>query len=64
MDGPRGRPAGRSGDSALGKLYVGGISIDDKETHEDDTDRVPGRFVRGMFKFPGRGTTSKTSDNT
>lgn len=56
--------AGISGDSALGKLYVGGISIDDKETHEDDTDRVPGRFVRGMFKFPGRGTTSKTSDNT
>ena len=55
---------GISADTAMGTMYVGGISIADKEANEDDTDRVPRRFVRGMFNFPGRGTVSKSSSNT
>ena len=39
--------AGLATNSTAGP-YAGGISIDDVETQEDDTDRVPARFVRGM----------------
>ena len=34
-------------------LYAGGISISDKDIYDSDTDRVPGRFRRGQFDFPG-----------
>ncbi len=40
--------------SSDGALYVGGISIADKETYEDDTDRVAPKFTKGMFDFPGK----------
>ena len=36
-----------------GKLYAGGISIADRDTVEDDTDRVEPRFKRDMFKRSG-----------
>ena len=39
----------RSGD----KIYVGGVSKDDKDTWVDDDDRVEPRLRRGMFKMPG-----------
>ncbi len=38
---------------SAGKLYVGGISQDDKDTYEDDSDRVSPKFMKGMFDFPG-----------
>jgi len=38
--------------SATGVVYVGGISVADKDTHEDDSDRVPPRFTRAQFAFP------------
>ncbi len=38
----------RSGD----KIYVGGTSIDAKDTWDEDTDRVRPRFFRGIFKHP------------
>ena len=38
-------------DSA-GKLYAGGISQDDKDTYEEDSDRVKPRFTRNQFGFP------------
>lgn len=41
--------ARRGGD----KMYVGGVSYDDKEEWTDDSDIIPSRFTRGMFKFPG-----------
>jgi len=47
-----------------GTLYAAGISAADKETYEDDTDRVTPRFVRGLFRFPGAGGASKVSDNS
>ncbi len=47
--------------SSDGSLYVGGISIADKETYEDDTDRVVPKFTKGMFDFPG---TIKPSGTT
>jgi len=51
---------GRAGlDSAgIGTLFVGGISIDDKDIQETDDDRVPPRFQRDMFDFPGTVDTS------
>ena len=39
----------RSGDI----MYVGGVSIDDKDTIESDSDRVKPRFFRGQYAFPG-----------
>jgi len=39
--------------SSTGKLYVGGISQDDKDTWNADSDRVSPRIKRGMFSFPG-----------
>ena len=39
--------------SSKGSLYVGGISEADKDTYEDDSDRVAPRFERGMLDFPG-----------
>ena len=39
----------RSGDL----VYVGGVSIDDKDEYTSDTDMVGPRFARGMFRFPG-----------
>jgi len=34
-------------------LYAGGISESDKNTWDEDTDRVPPRFRRGQFAYPG-----------
>ena len=45
--------------SADGKLYVGGISVTDKQTQETDTDRVSPRFTRRQMQFP---ETSDPSD--
>ncbi len=39
--------------SSDGALYVGGISQTEKETYEDDTDRIAPKFTKGMFDFPG-----------
>ena len=47
--------------SSVGVMYVGGISEADKETYEDDTDRVTPRFRRGQFDFPGTIRSSGTS---
>ena len=33
--------------------YAGGISIADKDTREDDSDRVSPAFTATMFEFPG-----------
>lgn len=44
-----------------GKLYVGGISQADKDTRDQDTDRVKPRFRRGEFDFPGTIRPSETS---
>lgn len=37
--------------ASRGILYAGGISVDDKQTWEDDTDRVTPRFSKNQFKF-------------
>ncbi len=37
--------------TSTAKIYVGGVSQDDKDTWEDTTDRVRPRFTRGMFAF-------------
>ncbi len=39
--------------TSVGKLYVGGISVSDKQLWESDTDRVTPRFATGLFSFPG-----------
>ena len=39
----------RSGVEHTSKLYAGGISVDDKETVESDSDRVEPRFFRNVF---------------
>lgn len=39
--------------ASTGTLYAGGISKDDKETYEDDTDRVEPRFKRDQFRTTG-----------
>ena len=39
--------------SGAGALYAGGISIDDKDTVESDSDRVEPRFKRGLLRHPG-----------
>ena len=39
--------------SSKGPLYAGGISQSDKDSFDLDTDRVPPRFGRGQFAFPG-----------
>ena len=39
--------------TSSGKLYVGGVSVTQKQTEESDTDRVTPRFNRGEFDFPG-----------
>jgi hypothetical protein len=55
--------------SALGvpytsAIYAGGISIADKNSVEDNTDRPMTAFKRGMFANPGAGTTEiGTSDD-
>lgn len=38
--------------AATAPIYIGGISVDDKDTREDDSDRVEPRFKRGQFDFP------------
>lgn len=43
--------AGLQKNSTGGLLYVGGISIDDKQNNEQDSDLVKGRFQRGQFDF-------------
>lgn len=35
------------------QVYAAGISKADKLKHEQDTDRVPPRFIRDQFVFPG-----------
>ena len=37
--------------------YAGGISLADKDAVEDDSDRTPLAFRRGMHAYPGAGTT-------
>lgn len=39
--------------SNAGSLYVGGISVDDKNTYIGNSDRVKPRFSRDQFAFPG-----------
>jgi len=39
--------------SATGTVYVGGIGVADKDSYEDDSDRVSPRFGRGVGAFPG-----------
>lgn len=39
-------------------MYIGGISESDKESAEDDTDRIMTSFRRGQFANPGAGTTT------
>lgn len=38
---------------SVAPIYVGGISVDDKETRDSDTDRVVPRFRRGQFEYEG-----------
>ncbi len=37
--------------TSTAKIYVGGVSQDDKDTWEDTTDRVGPRFFRGQYAF-------------
>ena len=39
--------------TSIGKIYVGGISIDDKQSWESDSDRVKPFAFREMARFPG-----------
>ncbi len=39
------------------QAYAGGISLADKDSVEDDTDRTPLAFRRGQHAYPGAGTT-------
>ena len=52
----------QSGLTHTGRVYAGGISIDDKSSVEDDTDRVVPAFSRGVHDYPGiswgKGSTS------
>lgn len=34
-------------------IYAGGVSQTEKDSWDEDTDRVPPRFRRGQFAFPG-----------
>lgn len=43
----------RAGLSHTSGVYAGGISDADKESAEEDTDRVTPRFSRGQFNQPG-----------
>ena len=43
---------GLSKSSNRGKIYVGGISVSDKQDRYDDTDMAGARFRRGQFRFP------------
>ena len=38
--------------ASRGQMYAGGISVADKQTQEDDSDRVKPKFSKGMFRFP------------
>jgi hypothetical protein len=46
----------RTASLQLAAPYAGGISIDDKESVEDDSDRVVPAFRVGMHENPGTGT--------
>ena len=37
--------------TSTAKIYVGGVSQDDKDTWEDTSDRVKPRFFRGQYAF-------------
>lgn len=37
--------------TTAGTLYVGGISVTEKDTYENNADRVPPRFFRGLGRF-------------
>jgi len=39
--------------ATTGKMYVGGVSQDEKDIIDEDEDRVEPRFRRGQFAFPG-----------
>ena len=43
---------GLSKSSNRGKVYVGGISVSDKEDRYADSDKVGARFRRNQFNFP------------
>lgn len=49
--------------SSGGTLYVGGISVADKEARNADTDRVQGRFSRGQFRVAGTQRPAARSDD-
>jgi len=44
------RDLSRAGVTHTGKAYAGGISVDDKQAQEDDTDRVEPRFKTDQFR--------------
>lgn len=46
------------GVSHTSSIYVGGISLDDKEAVEGDSDRIMTFARRGMHAYPGAGTTA------
>lgn len=52
------------GVSYSSEMYCAGISESDKDTVEDDEDRLMTSFRRGQFAYPGAGTTQarKPSD--
>lgn len=55
LDRMRGQDLSRAGlaRSSDGRLYVGGVSVDDKDIWDEDTDRVRPRFRRDQFAFGG-----------
>lgn len=50
-----------AGATKTSRMYAGGISKSDKSSVESDTDRVPGRFNRGMWRHDGTSRPSLTS---
>lgn len=47
----------RAGLAQTSVAYAGGISRSDKDSVSSNTDRVPGRFKRGMFRNPESGNS-------
>jgi len=43
----------RAAATGISAVYAGGISVNDKATNEDDTDRVKPTFRRGIHDQPG-----------
>ena len=47
----------RTGVTQTSVAFAGGISKASKDSYNSDTDRVPGRFKRGMFRNPESGNS-------